>query len=68
MQIEKDDLKKKPQDYTSFTQTLQSTPEEEKEHKIQASKEYIAYIKEHDKDAYEKYLSYATYLYTVPKN
>ena len=29
---------------------------------IKENEDYIEYIKEHDKKAYEKYLSYSTYL------
>lgn len=51
--------------YTEFKETIKNTQEQEKQKKIQASKDYIEYIKKHDKKAYENYLSYSTYLECV---
>ena len=61
---------KKAQDFKNkqlknFLDTMTNTPEQEKERKIKENADYIAYIKEHDKEAYQNYLSYSTYLYTT---
>ena len=47
---------------TNFTDKLQTPQEKERQKKIKENEEYIEYIKEHDKIAYERYLSYSTYL------
>ncbi len=48
--------------YSQFNETLASQREAKQQQKIQENEAYIEYIKKHDKEAYEKYLSYATYL------
>ncbi|MDQ7045529.1 MAG: hypothetical protein Q9M32_06440 [Sulfurimonas sp.] len=45
-----------------FQDFIISTQEQEKQIKMKASADYVEYIKEHDKEAYKKYLSYSTYL------
>lgn len=52
----------KLQNYSAFTDIVQSTQEANLEKKRQESADYIEYIKEHDEEAYKKYLSYSTYL------
>ena len=50
---------------TNFTQsieTVQTRQEKELQAKIKESEDYIEHIKKHDKKAYERYLSYSTYL------
>jgi len=50
---------------TNFTQsieTIQTRQEKELQAKIKESEDYIEHIKKHDKKAYERYLSYSTYL------
>jgi len=50
---------------TNFTQSIEmiQTPQEkELQKKIKENEEYIEHIKKHDKKAYERYLSYSTYL------
>jgi len=50
---------------TNFTQsiaTAQTPQEKERQKKIKENEDYIAHIKKHDKKAYERYLSYSTYL------
>lgn len=47
---------------TNFAQTLQSPQEIERQKKIKENEDYIKHIKKHDKKAYERYLSYSTYL------
>jgi hypothetical protein len=48
--------------YTQFEEILQTRQESELQQKIKENEAYIEYIKLHDKEAYENYLSYATYL------
>jgi len=55
-------LNKKEIKLTNFTETLQTPQEKERQKKIKQNEEYIKYIKEHDKIAYERYLSYSSYL------
>lgn len=50
---------------TNFTQsieTIQTRQDKERQKKIKENEDYIEYIKKHDKKAYERYLSYSTYL------
>lgn len=47
---------------TNFTQTLKTPQETELQKKIKENEDYIEHIKEHDKKAYERYISYSTYL------
>lgn len=56
---------KKLKNYTEFVQTITDSQELEKQEQIKANAAYIEYIKEHDKEAYKNYLSYATYLKCV---
>jgi len=59
----KTDVKVKSlKNYTEFQKIVSSSPEQERKKKIQENDKYIEYIKEHDKEAYKNYLSYATYL------
>ena len=55
----------KLQNYTEFVDTITNTQEQEKQARIKASADYVAYIKVHDKEAYKNYLSYSTYLECV---
>ena len=54
----------KLKNYKQFTDTVSNAHEQELEIKKKASSDYIEYIKKHDKEAYENYLSYSTYLKT----
>jgi len=50
---------------TNFSQsieTAQTSREKELQKKIKENEDYIEFIKEHDKKAYERYLSYSSYL------
>jgi len=47
---------------TSFSETEPTAQEKERQNKIKENEAYIKYIKEHDKVAYERYLSYSSYL------
>jgi len=50
---------------TNFRQsieTVQTPQEKELQKKIKENEDYIEHIKKHDKKAYERYLSYSTYL------
>ena len=47
---------------TNFTETIQTSQEKELQKKIKENEDYIEYIKEHDKKAYARYISYSTYL------
>ena len=47
---------------TNFTERIQTNQEKELQKKIKENEDYIEYIKEHDKKAYERYLSYSSYL------
>ena len=49
----------------NFTQSIKAIPtsqEIERQKKIEENEAYIEHIKEHDKEAYQRYLSYSTYL------
>ncbi|MDF1881928.1 hypothetical protein JHD50_11575 [Sulfurimonas sp. MAG313] len=48
--------------FTKFVEKVQTNQEKELQKKIKENEEYIERIKEHDKKAYERYLSYSTYL------
>lgn len=48
--------------YKEFSDAVTSSKDEELKKKIQANKDYIEYMKVHDKEAYKNYLSYSTYL------
>lgn len=50
--------------YSEFTEVVKNNQTQELDRKRKESEAYIEYIKLHDKEAYEKYLSYATYLKT----
>ncbi|MDF1875544.1 hypothetical protein JHD48_07340 [Sulfurimonas sp. SAG-AH-194-I05] len=52
----------KLKNYQEFLNTIENTQEQERQIKMKESADYLAYIKIHDKEAYKKYLSYATYL------
>ena len=46
----------------NFTKTIQTPQEIQLQKKIKENEEYIEHIKKHDKIAYERYLSYSSYL------
>lgn len=52
----------KLKNYKQFVDRISSAEEDKKQMKIKETAEYIEHIKIHDKKAYEKYLSYSTYL------
>jgi len=47
---------------TQFSQTIPTPQEQALQKKIKENEAYIEHIKVHDKKAYEKYLSYSSYL------
>lgn len=50
--------------YSEFTEVVKNNQTQELDRKKKESEAYIEHIKLHDKEAYEKYLSYNTYLKT----
>lgn len=63
MLLKKDEITcSKITNYTQFAEMVQTSQEDELQKKIKDNEAYIKYIKVHDKKAYEKYLSYLTYL------
>ena len=50
--------------YSEFVEAIENKQAQELEQRIKESAAYVEHIRLHDKEAYQKYLSYATYLKT----